>query len=76
MTDFVTSDLNGGLFRGKTDLNLDLSDAVVVWAWSNSSNSWLRQSGASRADWALQFVKTTHRDCPDIRVAFTPCLPA
>ena len=74
MTEYITPDLNGGKYKGNTPLTL--SHAVVLWAWSNSCNSWLRQTEAITAEGALAFSLKLNAECPEARVAFTPCLPA
>ena len=74
MANFVTPDLNGGKFKSNTPLTL--STAVVLWAWSNSCNSWLRQSEAITLEGALAFSLKVNAECPESRIAFTPCLPA
>ena len=72
MTNFQNTSPSGQTITGSTDM--DLSNAVVIWAWSNSCNDWLRQSDAVNYDIAARQVRALQAQCPEIRPAFTRCV--
>jgi hypothetical protein len=71
MTKFQTVGPNGAIVTGSTDL--DPSSAVVIWAWSNSCNDWLRQSGAVEQSVAVAGIQALMAECPEIRPCLTQC---
>ena len=71
MTNFQSAGPNGQIVTGSTELNV--SDAVVIWAWSNSCNDWLRQSDAVDRSVALAGIAALQAQCPEIRPCLTQC---
>ena len=74
MNNFQNTSPSGQTITGSTDI--DLSDAVVVWAWSNSCNDWLRQSDAVDYTIASAQVRAIQQQCPEVRPSFTRCIAA
>jgi hypothetical protein len=74
MTKFQSVGPNGVVINGTTDL--DLADAVVIWAWSNSCNDWLRQSGAVDTSTAVAGIEALRAQCPEIKPCLTACVAA
>ena len=74
MTQFTNSSPSGEVIAGFTDL--DLSNAVVIWAWSNSCNEWLRQTEAVDFFVAAPQIRAMQAQCPEIRAVFTRCIKA
>lgn len=72
MTKFQSIGPSGEIVTGATDL--DPSAAVVIWAWSNSCDAWLRQSGAVDESIAIAGVEALLAECPEIRPCLTRCV--
>lgn len=71
MTDFTNTSPSGQVFSGSAEVMP--ADAVVIWAWSNSSNDWLRQSDVVDYELAAAQVQAIQAQCPEARAVFTPC---
>ena len=67
-----TTSPSGEVFRGTTTLNPAV--CCVVWAWSASSEAWLRQSGFVPYSEAGRQLTALLADCPTVRPALTPCV--
>lgn len=61
---------NGDTFRGSTTLNPDT--CCVVWAWSDSSQAWLRQSDFVPYSQAGRQLSALCAECPTVRPVLTP----
>ena len=70
----TTTSPDGQVFRGTTTLNPAV--CCVVWAWSSSSERWLRQTGFVPYSEAGRNMAALLADCPAIRPALTPCCVA
>ena len=69
-----TTSPSGEVFRCTTTLNPAV--CCVVWAWSNSSEAWLRQTGFVPYSEAGRQLSALLADCPTVRPVLTPCTVA
>lgn len=74
MTKFQSTSPSGEIVTGTTEH--DLSSAVVLWAWSNSCNDWLRQTDAEPVTEVTAYLQQLLDECPTVRPAMTPCVAA
>lgn len=61
---------DGTVFKGLT--SLDTTTCCVVWAWSNSCQAWLVQTGFVPYLEAGRAMAALTSECPNVRVVFTP----
>jgi hypothetical protein len=73
-TDFTNASPDG-LHHFHSAAAGDLTTLVVLWAWSASSQAWLRQTDAEPALEVLTYLQALLADCPTVRAALTPCVP-